>query len=782
MPKDPLDGAGEEPPADDDPTTASLALPGTLGNGLVHDSRLLLEDAESTWEIDNGVAGEGLAWAGRVDEFDEMMTRGFRPHQINAKVSVTALGSDNYRITVDDDSVYISDDDANYLHEVETYLFASVAAESGKTDFAPAIAGLRPVSIDSFVIANASPGGLQTGFTVAWVRDEKQLPWRMVAGLGHTAFELRLAELVKEGFRPISISSRRFAGGLQYSAVFVADGVAPAEWALMLGVKASDFASLVKTQWDAEKYPVQASTRFASDTLPQVDILWRKRPPEFRAAIRYNMTDATFASEDASLRAQGYHLDSADVYQDGGERWWASWVRYRPFLRWTGTQFAEDDKDYTKKYQPFHDRLLVVMENKPLEDADASSFSPSATLHIFEGDELVLNRAYTYAPSIYPDTEIDAPFRYASVAKSITAAVVVKEMAVKQLPVTTPIVSALGLQAGDYPPAMANVSVLSTLRLLGGFQIAPSGYWDHHEVVAELAGATLPIDGGEALQHAVVNGLFFPTAPEPRRYWVDPVGSSTIRYANPAYTIAGEIIPGLTGFSYRGYTQHFLSELGIDIHPDPEHRYARLGPINAGKGTYLINGSHPYRNAMDPPVLGTGALPVETWRKSAIPDPDAPGFVARARYGGMYSLSGAPLAAGGWAGSGDALGRLIRAIVVGDAMPIPVADQLWHPQWANMNNTPATGWAYGLGWYMRGNWVAMAGGTDGAAAVALHNRAYDFTVVILLNNVDNLFGPIINPIFQPKGLGNLSPNAVMPCVNEDRFPQNECTIGFPYQY
>ncbi len=776
LPKDPLDGVGETPTGVPDASSV-YPSPATLGNGLVHDSRLLLDRDDNVVSIDITTAGDGVPWAGYVEELDIMSKKGFRPSQIGARVRVEPAGADAYRLIVDDDSVYVSDDDANYLHQVETFLFANTTAESNKTEFEPALAGSRPVSIDSFSVANGS----LTGFTVAWVRDEKPVPWKIVAGLERDVFDGRSAHLISQGYRPLSVASRKRGSTEEYAGIFVADGIEKPDWDWSLGVDEQTFASEVDERWHDGYCPFRINTQHNKTGELRFDVLWIARPPELRIAVRYNLDDEHFEDEDRDLRSQGYHLESADVYFDEGERWVATWIRYQPYLRWTGTQFANDDQNYAIKYQPFHDQVIAVMQRSPPLVGDGAFFRPSATLHIMEGDEVVLNRAYTYAPAIYPDTELNAPMRYASVSKSITAAVVVKEMAAKNIPLTTPLVSVLGLSPGDYPAAMGDVSVLSTLRMLGGFRQNPRAYWDHHLILAESPTATLPIDGSELLKHVLLHDLFHPTAPNKSRYWDAADISDAVAYSSPAYTIVGEIIPSLTGFSYRGYTQWFVESQGSDIIPDPEHRYATLGPINAGQGTYLINANHPYRSgAHSTPSQGTSDLPVERWKDSAIPDPDTPARVAWTRYGGGISMSGAPLAAGGWSGDGESLGRLVRGIVNGSAMPTQVADQLWHPQWANMKKTPGPGWAYGLGWYMRGNWVAAAGGTTGSMAIVLHNRAYDITVVMLTNSTGNPFLQFANPLF---AINTPFPSPVgkpAPCVNEPRFAQNECLIGIPY--
>jgi hypothetical protein len=130
-------------------------------------------------------------------------------------------------------------------------------------------------------------------------------------------------------------------------------------------------------------------------------------------------------------------------------------------------------------------------------------------------------------------------------------------------------------------------------------------------------------------------------------------------------------------------------------------------------------------------------------------------------------------------------------------MPQSTAAQLWSPVWLNSNQNRASNWFYGLGWYVRGNWIAMAGGTTGAMSLILHNRAYDFTVVYLSNVWGNPFDDFLNPLlgtttWSPVGApcpGNCSPSPMpqsvlggpFPCIDDLTTLQNECQ-GFVGAY
>jgi CubicO group peptidase (beta-lactamase class C family) len=180
------------------------------------------------------------------------------------------------------------------------------------------------------------------------------------------------------------------------------------------------------------------------------------------------------------------------------------------------------------------------------------------------------------------------------------------------------------------------------------------------------------------------------------------------------------------------------------------------------------------------------------------PDSTAPVTAANIRYAGSGYMGGAPLAAGGWHADGESLGVLIRALAQSDfLMAQTTAAQLWSPTWLSSNQDRAPHWFYGLGWYVRGNWIAMAGGNDGSMSIVLHNRAYDFSVVYLTNVIGNGFDQFLNPllgtmVWSPVGKpcpGNCSPSPMpqsvlggpFPCIDDLSTQQNECQ-GFPGAY
>jgi CubicO group peptidase (beta-lactamase class C family) len=459
---------------------------------------------------------------------------------------------------------------------------------------------------------------------------------------------------------------------------------------------------------------------------------------------------------------------------------------------------------------------------------------PSATLHVFKGPDLVFNRAYTFAPAIYEDTPLNASMRLASASKSITAAAVVREMTAQGLPLTTPFNVAAGIQGA--PPAMDAVTVLDVLRQLGGFTKGPVSYGDHALIDASPYG-TIPINGEEMIDYVVAGHL---DVGGNDNYWNakqygDSQSDKEIKYSNPGYSMLGELVRVLSGEPYEEYViGKLLEPLGLEqgVFADPAHRVRARGVTLAGYRAYLVNGGHPYhvkapqdaKEAGDcgvspqgwawtgteckllwscdcigadcgklyktgpqcesdhvEPQFGSQSLPKPVggdgtaWRNNVGPlDAMAPEHASFGRYSGGFYLGGALLAAGGWHADGVSIGILIRALAQSDDS---MWSSLWSPQWWNRTGSPDPNWAYGLGWYVRGNWIAWAGGTEGSMATVLHNRAYDVTVVHLTNasGSGNGLAEFMDPLMKTvAGWGTSAVGSAFPCLDDAQTVPNEC--------
>ena len=791
-PIDPLEGGGDEPPGMPDPE-ASWPASTSLGNGLVHDTRASISVLEYDEDFLNAtLAAEGVPWSGFVESFEVMLEGGFRPAQVRAEVTVVPAVSNTFSLEIRDRTLYVSDDDANYRTEIETYLFPTVMNEAdGADDLSSsdhAMLGARPTSIETFAV-NVSGSPVSVGFSLAWIYDDSGIPWTVITGETEANFLSEVATLKTAGYRPISISSRLRSGISEYAGIFVQDGVPTSDWSISLGLTPASVEAEVADKWDDGFYPFLGTSEQGSWT--KYNMLWVKRPPGLAIQARFNMTSATLDAEDAIWRSQGYHRQSFDRYDSHGSyRYAAIWVKHAPYMRWQGTPYDPMDP-----YEMFHDQIMQVMTLDG-QMSQGDWFRPSGTLHVFEGDDLVINRAYTYAPATYPDTPLNAPMKLASVSKGITAAAVVREMDEQSLPLTTAYTTAAGI-VGE--PALDDVTVLDVLRNLGGFvEASPASYGDHSIIDASIFG-DIPITGEEMFEY-VVDGdnLVLGDA-----YWnFNTYDTSqtlgTMLYSNVGYTMVGEVVRVLSGDPYEAYViDNLLTPLNLDqeIYADPGHRVYERGPTQAGRAAYLIMDGHPYAGNPSAVIFDATSLSsiastfvdgISWWHNAGPVDSVAPGVPSVGRYSGKAYIGGAPLAAGGWFGDGESLGLLLYALSQSSfLMPTAVANQLWAPQWWNLDHENGVGWSYGLGCYVRGNWVAWAGGATGSMATVLHNRIHDVTVVVLTNVHGNGLSEYMNPLMDsPLSTWGGSPiGAVFPCQDELGTPEDECdtlTADVPY--
>jgi CubicO group peptidase (beta-lactamase class C family) len=689
-PQDPADGEGSVPP-NNGSVDAVWVSPSSLGNGLVHDTRVDVDTTSYTSSFTNIEFEKGVTWSTFVQSNSSIAKLGYRPAQVNATVDLSGQ-----ELEVIDRSVYIKDDDANYRTEIFTHLFSTRASERAYEGWEPAALGARPTSIKTFA------AGGRLGYSVAWVYDSPtqtpKVPWIMKSGQSKAEIEALIAD---PNFRAVSLSSRKREdpSGYEYAAILVQTESADDESAVSWDIPTPDLGDAISARWDLGYYPVRIST---AEPLPTdgvqyvefVNVLWARRPAGISVQTRINLTDSTFEEEDSYWRSHGYHLETSDTYMIGAKpRRAAVWVRYAPYLRWQGTEFAPGDPTYAAKYKMFHDQAIARMSY--LTDVDCSggqpcpdgtecfqcsgdvpcfndgvciyspefggSARPSATLHIFEGSSVVLNRAYTYAPSIYPTTEINAPMEMGSVAKSITAAAVLLELWRHGLNAREGFADLIGV-ADSYMLLDANgspVRVTDVLNHVGGFasnMTAVLSYSDH-ALVAE-AGFSLPIDGKDLFEYVFDSSgdHIDPPFMSDDVYWTSGWTGVPLSYSNVGYTMLGELVRVVSGVAYGEYVKsEFLVPLGLDerVVPAPALRVLTPGPTRTRSGSYLIDTDHQYNVgglAPSAPGFGLNDSPDPKWHAYVGPqDTRAPAWAGLSYSGGV--LPGWGPTRGGWLGS-----------------------------------------------------------------------------------------------------------------------------------
>ncbi|WP_157596074.1 serine hydrolase [Plesiocystis pacifica] len=754
--------------------TTSWRHPATLGNGLVSDSRLDL-DAPPTQLVSPLIDFEaGVDWIGFVPTHINKIKAGFRPATVDALVTgSTIIGTNLIDLGLEDLSTYVADDDTAYRSETKTYLFDGLTSESAALELSgPLTVGMpRPTAIDTFSLDEG-----QLGTSLVWTHDNSDLPWRVAVGRTKANFEQQILAWGIQGYRLISVASRERNGVSEYAGIFVADGQPSGSTRISLGEDWSTLTNTANTNWADGYYPSRGTYEQGSEEPPRFNILWAKEPPDTQVETRYDMSKADFEAQDEAFRHQGFHLENGTAYLDGGDlRYAGVWMRSDEYWHDTvvGDTLGPGDPNFAV-WTAVEAQAKASMDLSLDGKKEGKYFRPSGTLHIFEGDQLVLNRAYTYAPAYYPDTPLNAPMGLASVSKSITAAAVLDVLDDNNVALTDSFTGAASMFA-NVPLAMISVDIASALTNTGGFMTNPDSYLDQSMVHFSPHGS-YPILGEELYDYVVLGGHLGVGGTDD--YWnAGAVGQ--FGYSNPGYSLLGELVRVQSGMPYESYVRtQMLAPEGLDgdIYADPGHRKELDEPIAAGLRAYLINDDHPYvKNPGTPVEFGSTMAPLiaeNDWRPNAGPvDPAAPSHAAWQRYAGGTYLGGAPLAAGGWHGDGESVGRLARAVATEEAFfPQSVADELWSPSWWVPPGSHSKGekWAYGLGWYVRGQWVAMAGGFYGASAIALYNRDADVTIVLLTNTRGNGLTDFANPLIgvtsSTPGLGALG--QAYPCVDD----------------
>ncbi len=330
FPIDPLDGEGSNPPGSPSRSRA-WSTPASLGNGLVHDSRYDLQAGEYRHTVTAAQLVAGVDWSTFVTSHRLKVARGFRPTNVDAEVTLVQSGEGSgatFDLGITDRSVYVSDDDANYRSEIETYIFSNLESEQTLATGGPSAHDQpRPISVDTFSL----PSGL-IGTTIAWTYDNSPVAWKLIVSEDTQSFTDTLSNLHTADYRPISIASRRRNGASEYTAIFVQDGVPSTDWKATIGYNWADLNNNFQALWDDGFYPFRGTYEHGSESDPTFSVLWTKRSPDMKLELRYNMDDVLFNDEDSDWRKLGYHLENACAYSDAGvTRYAGLWTRHEPY-------------------------------------------------------------------------------------------------------------------------------------------------------------------------------------------------------------------------------------------------------------------------------------------------------------------------------------------------------------------------------------------------------------------------------------------------------------------
>jgi CubicO group peptidase (beta-lactamase class C family) len=787
------DGVGGTVPLDSIPR-----VPQSIGNGLVYDSRPMVTGdgvvsvPQSAQDWSSGHMIGGTLPGSR---YSNLKDAGFRMVAPTIRNAVSDQAGPEWTLGFEDDSSYVADDDSNFRTELSINLTDARVAQwffdSFDAHHMLVAQGMRPLSVQLFSVSGTAASW---GEAYTWVLDGNPASWKVDGLRNRGAMAQQISNEAQLGFRPLSVSSRaRDDGSGEYAAIFIADNIDAESVFADLGVPRADLAD-VQTNIDNGLIPYSLASR---DGTAIFDILYAPQALGHVVNYGFDLSPVAFRIQDSAARQAGQHLATATSYVGGnGTTLWAGvWQNYTRGTRATRTQNPVTDPSIAA----IEAGVLAYMGNGPTATA-----RPSCTFAALTGNNVDYKAAYTNAPTIWPNTELDSVFGHGSLSKSITAAVLVQVLDDHGHTVDDTFVEIMG-----WDPALFTDGTQGKDQNYKGFEtvtiremmqhrsgLVPAGpssafgpYYDHATMRSQLVGIGAPNELTEyplslaALARwvrAVMEGDIdppddpnaIPLAEAPLwRAMFQGVAQTPMTYSNETYSLLGAVVEHLTGIPYEEYVRNVLlaANAGLTHRALNDTRLPRDGmyqPIRPQKDWQLGNANHPYVTVNQwnlqpvPPLFTDANLQTQIgvmngtprwndWRSiwdrnvSGRSPLQVPSTAGQVTYSGRYAMPGAPLPAGGWEASSVDLARAVRALLAVNA-ETPAIDPALAPQLWQPNNPPIANPCpfcdYGLGWYIYNDWVLAQGAIDGSMGVSVHNLVYDVTFAVQCDVLDNPTG------------------------------------------
>lgn len=587
-------------------------------------------------------------------------------------------------------------------------------------------AGYRPLAV------NVHGQGASERYAAVWVSDGAG-PWVARHNMSSADYQTEATTQAGNGYRVISVDATGTYPNEEYAAVWVNDGVAPADWGSVHRQTSAQMQTVVDNYANAGFRPVcltgvgsGSSARFAASFVRNFegwsyDAVW-------------DLTEAQYQTYVEDRAIEGYRPMYVTGYGSGADtRLGAIFVRpdgtnWKVQSEWvarhnqdgTAFQTTADDlvgtlyqplcpMEYGSTSSPEFGSVWVQDTPDPvftatgvpqpfltIFDSVMQNFMTSrkfqrATLAITKDQRLVYNRAFTYDYPAQWDTQPTDRFRVASVSKPITAVAVLKavEMGLFDLDdalVDIPGVDSLGWANGNQ--VGTGVTVRMLLQHRGGWDrdVSPDPMFQN-VTISNALNIPLPIQIDDIVTYMKTQPLDF--AP-----------GSDYTYSNFGYALLGEIIEAASGMSYEDFVR--------------ENVLCPIGAEGMQQGRSLVEGRLPdevnYRD------------PMNRYERSIMSD-DRP--LVKKTNGGFNIENMA--AHGAWVATGEELAKFVSEFTT-----MTGSDLLDNTQIDFMfNENPQTS-AYGSGWQrtgttryhngsLRGTWSFIIRRDDGVTISVIFN-------------------------------------------------------------
>lgn len=397
-----------------------------MGNGLVYDSRPMIDSPS----MDTLAALPLAVWQSGVlvnettfspsDAYNALRNVGFRARKA-VVVDATAIDQNgDAHLSFTDASLYLSDDATNLRTEQTISLYFEDDAQSIFGDFKAShpqasVAQTRPLAIELFNVTG--PQAMPSkGHSVTWVRDMSPVAWRVVGLLESSDMVAEITNWESDGFRLISLSSRELENGeMENVGLFVKDNIDPSDtgYSILLdpGGVTGDMDSMAPEF--VPFYLSCAEVHTLDSPTASFNVLYILAPEGLSVEYAAEMSPEDFGDADTTMRKAGFHLVSSTPYpsRDNQTRWAGIWHRYDNIFRTDATDF--DENAYVEEdaviWTHFDERITELMNGSQ----SGERVVPSCTFAALDGADVVYQKSYTSAPSIYPDTTHDQVYALA---------------------------------------------------------------------------------------------------------------------------------------------------------------------------------------------------------------------------------------------------------------------------------------------------------------------------------------------------------------------------------
>lgn len=494
-----------------------------------------------TWQVQLDLSPSQLQ-----EQIDSLVPLGFRPAMIAAHESP---GGPRFQTS------WVNDGVTNW-----GWISGAGSADYGTFSTAQAALGRRPVCVSAY-------GNFPNEqYAAVWVNDGVT-QWQAMRQMTNADYTTQLSTMSGGGFRPYWVSATGTGANTRYAALWIGDGRTKCE---IHNSNSSQFAQTI-TNYRFSGCRLLCSSgsgAAASPFFSGVWVVWEHPPWE----SFHDQTLSELQVASASYLAQGYRPSFINAYETAaGTRYTSAWEQIpQPNVFTITGQTVPQLAAFDTAVQNFMTARHV----------------PNGVLAVTKNGRLVLARGYTNGPIGWPISRCNAPFRIASLTKTLTAIGVMKLVENGVIGIDQPISTILDTSAWT-DPRINNVTVRHLLQHWGGWNNLAYDPMYHDFTISSALGVPLPTTPQTIFNYMATQPLNF-----------NP--GSQFYYSIFGYCVLGLVIEAATGQPYEQWMR-------TNIHLPMQARSIRTADVLLGQ---QFPGEPPYWDSYQrssPSVMGSSA-------------------------------------------------------------------------------------------------------------------------------------------------------------------------------